>query len=171
MNRKAGIAIALFCSLVIAFALTLIPTGCSTFHEPTPTTTLPARTFVGVSLGDSTAAVITALGQPDAIYSEFDELIYEYDSKMRAVVFQKPTEEVIGVISANSNDRLGNLRVGIHADYAKQLLGDPDRAKTGDITYMWLYDRYNISLSFYNSNDACVGVVLYWPGRFDIDPE
>ena len=158
-------------ALALALAVFLVPTGCSTFHESTPTTTLPAHTFVGVSLGDSTQDVLSVLGQPDATYSEFDELIYEYDSTMRAVVFQKPTNEVIAVISANGNDQLVNLRTGVHADHVKNLLGDPDRTKTGDITYMWLYDRYNISLSFYNSNDACVGVVLYWPGRFDVDPE
>jgi len=158
-------------ALALALAVFLIPTGCSTFHEPTPTTTLPARTFLGVSLGDSTDAVVAALGQPEDTDTEFDLLTYGYDSLLRAVVFQLPTREVVAVISANSHDQLGNLRTGMHADHVKNLLGDPDQIKTGDITYMWLYSRDNIVLSFYNSNDACVGVVLYWPGRFDVDPE
>ncbi|MFC1568313.1 hypothetical protein ACFL37_01285 [Candidatus Margulisiibacteriota bacterium] len=157
---------------VICLAVALA--GCSTFHEPTPTTTtttLPAHTFIGVSLGDTTADVVAVLGQPESTDTEFDILAYEWDSLERAVIFQLPTTEVVAVISANGADELNGIKPGIHEAHVRTLLGDADQVKTGSLTYMWVYSRYNIIVSFYLSDNTCVGVVLYWPGRFDIDPE
>ena len=165
--------IPLFITLVMV-GIAIIFSGCSTFHEPTTTTTtttLPARTFIGISLGDSTAEVISVLGQPESIYYEYDNLVYDYDSVKRAALFELPTEEVVAVVSANSNDELNSIRPGLVAAQVQHLLGAPDRVKTGSIFYMWLYDRYNIMVSFYIDDDVCFGLALYWPGKIDFDPD
>ncbi len=163
-------------------ALVIIFSGCSVFHEPTPTTTattttttttttLPARTFIGVSLGDSTNEVISVLGQPGSIYYQDVYLVYDYYPVERRVLFEQPSEEVVAVVSAKGNDELSGIRPDMTATQVRGLLGDADRVKTGSIFYMWLYDRYNIMASFYIDDDDCYNVGLYWPSKIDFDPD
>ena len=85
-------------------------------HEPSPTTssttttTMPARTFIGVTLGDSTNEVISVLGQPGSIYYQDVYLVYDYYPVERRVLFEQPSEEVVAVVSAKSNDELNGIR-------------------------------------------------------------
>ena len=149
----------------------IIAAGCSTFHEPTPTTTtLPPRDFLGVSLGDTSAEVLSVLGQPEYTDSYFNILEYDYDSAMRGVLFEVPSTGVVTVLSANTNDDLNGIKVGQTEAHIRALLGEPGEVKTGNITYMWLWPSYKILVSFDINSKTVVGMALYWPGKGDLDP-
>ncbi|MBN2057210.1 MAG: hypothetical protein JW782_00210 [Candidatus Saganbacteria bacterium] len=159
-------------SCLLALCLPLAFSGCSHFHEPTPTTTtLPPRDFLGVSLGDTSAEVLSVLGQPDYAEQYFDFLEYIYESRMRAVLFELPSTGVVTVVSANSGDDLNGIKVGQTEAHIRALLGAPDQVKTGSITYMWCYTSYKILVSFNIDDKTVVGMALYWPGKGDIDPD
>lgn len=158
---------------LIALCLSVIfAAGCSTFHEPTPTTTtLPPHDFLGIQLGDTTADVVSELGQPDSTEQIYNILYYNYDSAERAVLFETPSTGVVTVISANGGDDLNGIRVGQTEEHIRALLGEAGQVKTGDLTHMWVYSDYKIFVSFLNSTDKVVGMGLYWPGKGDIDPD
>jgi len=164
-------------NIILFLALAVIFSGCMIHEHPTTTTTtttsttMPATTFLGVSLGDSTNEVISVLGQPGSIYYQDVYLVYDYYPVRRTVLFDQPSEEVVAVISSVINDGLNGVRPEKSAAQVRDLLGDPDRTKTGSIFYMWLYDRYHIMASFYLDDDYCYEVGLYWPGRVDLEPD
>lgn len=166
--------------IILAMAgIAIIFSGCMMIHEQpkptttssTTTTTLPATNFLGVSLGDSTNEVISVLGQPGSIYYQDVYLVYDYYPVERRVLFEEPSEEVVAVVSSKGNDELNGIRPDMSAAQVRDLLGNPDRVKTGSIFYLWLYDRDNIMASFYIDDDDGYNVGIYSPGKIDPQPD
>jgi len=159
--------------ICLALGIAIIFSGCSTFHEPTTTTTsttLPANTFIGITLGDSSAEVISVLGQPEYIETDPDSIDYVYDSTARTVLFNLGTFEAIAVVSANFDDRLHGVGVGMGEEHFRAAFGDYDIIKTGDETYIWEYTRHNIFVVFSLATNNCMGLGIYDHTQMDIEP-